>query len=1253
MISSKNISIFVVSLLALSNVITYGDVIGSDNLVSVESSHTFSSGVDNRIANFGFIKNGFTLQDSLTTCTFDSIFPVSGNVQLNGGVLYLNQDLLFNNVTNLQGLGSIVANNHLIQFCSSITSLPSNTKKFQNAILQLNRPLTINNNIIFEGSNIINGGAENIIMDDGGSITVAANTTLILKNLNLKNISSNSIILADNTSKLILNQVLVHLIEDVSLSKGSMTIIGDVVVDGSYTFLYASSETSTIAQNSQLCFKDGATFRVGKFDIQSPNQPIDFFDETSILKFDQSNFIVTGSGMQIKKGKIEIDKFVQVDMQGTTSQVGLLLGDNTPENDCIVQIDSGSSLRFGSGYLVYNCASPYQIVSSSDNTEFIRSTSSHMYVAQNIEFPTCSIVFESNQTPPIEVAPNKIFGYNNVQLVLPNSLFNLTCNRYDQNTLALDGNDDYLFLTKGTMPLNSYIAGAINKIEGTGNVSGKIIFADSAAHLNINLQGSLDNDIILNGGTLQLGGDLHLGSNVLILNSGFIDVGHNTLHSPVNDFAWTNSTTFSGIGGAVSLHGNAALVSTVTCIGSIVIDGNGNTLEFGSTGQIIIAPYTQVRLKNIVLNGLSTSNLVCADDTSSIILDNVSWFQDGDYLFDKGSIQFVNNVTMYGGYTFMYDSYLTSTVSKKSTWYITNGMQLSIGKKNDSTNVQPIAFTDLSSYLTFDNASLIVNENGVQFTKGTVATVRDVQIDVVSTASTTGLILGDGTAAGDMIFEMYPGCSTRFIGGAVVYNITNIDGILSRSSSVNFIRDDASIFWLNQDLKLANLSIGIGDGSSLYVADGKNLIYSHAIMNTLQGSFELNGTRYNYYTTLLSGNQSIFMIKGYCPMYTLVAGTGNAIEGNGNLNGAVIFAHAHAELTWLLNGTLSNQVYINGGSLILGSDFNCANGVMIIGNGTVRLQNHSVNLGQTDLEWADSLYWDGTQGVVNAHSNISLSNTWTFSGACILDCNNHILDISNGAIEIEKGSMLTIKNAKIQNIAGAAIGCLDDTSSLLLDNVTWLQKDDSLFDKGSFAIKNDVVMGGKGVFAYQSNQLCTISNNSSLMLDHDFTFSYDSTYSGSNNRLMFADQSSRMTIKNANLYVTGAGLKLLKGALSVDGNCTFSSEISSEFGDPGITFGDCNANNDFMTVISGGSQFTIAKGSFRYKNVKESSFAMLNSSASIWMSDNTSLYLYQNLNGSGMVTFGDNVTYGSSLQAQLLMGTNQTGILNNVVSPSC
>ena len=102
---------------------------GSESAVSIQANFTFpASDSDNRIKAFGFFKNGFSLQDYTTSCTFESVFPVEGNVDLDGGTLYLNEDLVFRDHARLIDGGTFDGQGeYAIEFpyCPPLFSFPT------------------------------------------------------------------------------------------------------------------------------------------------------------------------------------------------------------------------------------------------------------------------------------------------------------------------------------------------------------------------------------------------------------------------------------------------------------------------------------------------------------------------------------------------------------------------------------------------------------------------------------------------------------------------------------------------------------------------------------------------------------------------------------------------------------------------------------------------------------------------------------------------------------------------------------------------------------------------------------------------------------------------------------------------------------------------------------------------------------------------------------------------------------------------
>lgn len=103
---------------------------GSKTAVSVEANVTFpASDSNNQMLGFGWFRNGFTLENSSTSCVFDSAFPVSGNIILNDGNLILKQDMELHLPLHFE-VGRVTGNFFSIEFPRGLPSLSFPTKRY-------------------------------------------------------------------------------------------------------------------------------------------------------------------------------------------------------------------------------------------------------------------------------------------------------------------------------------------------------------------------------------------------------------------------------------------------------------------------------------------------------------------------------------------------------------------------------------------------------------------------------------------------------------------------------------------------------------------------------------------------------------------------------------------------------------------------------------------------------------------------------------------------------------------------------------------------------------------------------------------------------------------------------------------------------------------------------------------------------------------------------------------------------------------
>lgn len=756
----------------------------------------------------------------------------------------------------------------------------------------------------------------------------------------------------------------------------------------------------------------------------------------------------------------------------------------------------------------------------------------------------------------------------------------------------------------------------------------------------------------LNGGTLTLNQDLIFNDITTLQTLGNV-VGNNHYINFCTSIVGFPSTENNFEDVNIFINNDFTITSSLVFSGSCIFNGNGNSLILGENGYIIVAPGSTLKLENLFIQNIQGNNLQCADDSASLILQKTTIVQSDDYAFSSGSIKFLNSIDWVGSYTFVYDSSQTSTIGSQSKLHVSEGIFLSIGRHDDTTTIEPLAFEDASSILELENSILSINPHGMQVTKGKIAVSRDVYVDINSTTADHAFVVGNGIKEDDIYFELYPACTLTFIKGLLVFDVISLNILESRASSATISRGATSGFEILQSIDLSNITLEQAFGATTQVAPGKTTLFNNVVIKLPTGSMIVNGYNLSAAENLLNGNQSINVTSGIMPLVTYIANTGNMIAGNGSISGPVILQDSDTELTWALGGTLLTNMIMNGGSIFLETDMTLGSGVYLSGPSTIHLRNRIFSFGQVDLTLTDPIYFDGANDGINIYSNVTLENTWTFSGVCVFDGNGHVLDLGTGNIIVEKGSHLTLSNLTLKNVWGDNIKCLDGASVIVLDSVDWQQADNFVFEQGSLQFKNAVNLLGDTIFAYKSSQVSTILSHATVSLDSRFTFSYDPGISP--DLLAFENNKSALVMYDQSiLHATMQGLNLTKGTVSIQGNVTFVSEVSTDdvVIDNGITIGDCIGSDDLICTLAGSAQLAVT-GSLNYKNINARSFNMQSNSSALLINDDSSLNLYQNLNGLGGAFFGNNSTLGTSPDASLIMSSNQLGTLNFVTLPNC
>lgn len=1196
----------------------FPDIKGSFSTVSVEPFFTFlQTDTLNEMRGFGWFNNGFALQNASTTCLFTDVFPVSGVINMNGGTYTLSQDFITRNSVNVQSLGTILGNGYTMDFCSTVTLVPAATFNAMDVII--NNDITLTGTLTFQGNCTLIGNGNTIYLGSGAGIVIDTSATLKLLNVTLTNISDGNIVCVDDSSVLILDTIKWYQNGAYTFNNGSIQFVDSVCFFGDESFTYASAYTSTIQSESTWALAGGMQIIMGQY-ADSGSQPLYMVDNTSRLKFSDSHLSVSQHGIIFTRGSLIFDGMVTVDDQSTSTANGIIIGNGIAGQDPTLQFAAGASMLLQSSHLVFNTNQPNVIITGANQSARIkRFDGSHIYLQANLIFPSMSFEIDSLSIPQIQFAHNVQLDFEDTIIIRPDLLLEATSARTMAHTYQLQG-DDSISLTRGTLAANIYVIGSQNSINGNGILSGDITLQDQNAVLNLELQGFLNGTTTLNGGTIILANNLQLGTDYVLTGSGTINIANKTVEMPFNEFIFTSSIQFISTSAKISLNSQLSFVGTMTIVGDLVLDGSGNVLDMSGGGTIYIQDNSVLRLKNVYLESLQNNSIVFLGDNARIIIDNSSVDLGSNVVFGTGSILFEHTVDILGTYTFFYQSTQTSTVADESKVHVSNGVRLVLSR-NPISNAQPLYFANATSTLHLDNVTLVIGNSGATIARGIMLIDNSVSLDIKSTTSANGLILGDGTPQDTTQVMFNAGATLNNVGGVLVYNIGNPNGLVSNTQTSQIVRSPASETYLQTPINLSNISFIVLQTPTLNIPTPQLFNYTNVNVSLPTVQYTITGQRFTNSSNLLHGNGSIFMTRGAYPLGTVVSGTGNIIQGNGSIGGPVTFLNSSAQLQWLLNGLLIGNMSLNGGTLILGANMNLARGTQV-NNGIVNLGIYSFAYGSTDLTVTQNNYFSGNNGALELSANITLDAVWTFSQNCVLDGNGHSLYMGPGsAILVEKGSTLRLKDIKIEGIMGNNIRCLDNNGTLILDEVYWQQSGDFTYALGALSYNNTVEMNITSSdaysFAYQSSRTSTINSNALLQLDSGFTFSYDPIFVASKDLLIFADQTAELRMLSATLHATVTGMNLVGGSLNIFGNSYFESETedSDQFTtiDEGISLGNDTVTGDMYTQLSSAAVLAVPQGSLHYRNVESSSLYMFNKASTIYIQQGTSLYLTQDL----------------------------------------
>ncbi len=1186
---------------------------------------------NNLITGPGSFTGLISFENYNSSLTWDLIGSLGSNeIDLNGGHLRITQNANLTANYTFINTGTVDLTNITLDLSPQDSDWAGNIYWVgDGGTIKLNNNVTLDGIWTLSGNIIVDGNSFVLDFNNSGTLILERGAHVTFKNLSLYNLTrQNRIVCKDNDCQITMNFSDFMLAGDYLFETGSLFIYYDSTIgiidglDGTFTFTYASTQTSTI--DSQCIFEilDGTRFSIGRQDsaITDINQqPLVFADAASSkLILNGGTLHITSSGMILGAGMLEVNHTSNLEIENTVYPYGLILGNGDPAYDFELDIDAGILLTLKYGRLFYNNYFDNRIEFDSQESTLALEHDKGLYAKKNLTLSRGSITtpLSSNITtdkdPDVYVIYQYMHRYDYGHL----QDFFLTGTIVSEPTPVsiLDSNDT-LLLNPGTYNRSILINQDGNKISGVGNISGAINFTDYNSTLSWDLnQPYTAGDIDLNGGRIIYTQDSGIGPQYSFKGSGTIDLTTKTLELGTVSTTWSGNFLWIGDGAIIRMNNDILVDGTWTLSGNITIEGNGYSMDLGTTGTIILERGAQLSLNNFALYNMTQQNgIFCRDNNCQIALNYTDLILADNFLFDKGSLYiYYDSIIMPISadtdtvFTLSYATTQPLLIDSDASLAIWPGIRFSTGRQDSSITdpeLQPIIFGDpRTSRFLLDGGSLHITSSGMILTKGTLLARESSNLEIENSSYPYGLIFGDTTPENDFNLGLDAGTQLTLKTGRLFYNNYADDKINFASAESTFAIEISNGLFAKRNLTInqgtiatpliPNVPVGRDPNINIIYKNMHRYDYSHILDFYITGSARVIPTP----ATILDTNDKLLINPGSFDRPIVINKYGNSISGMGNVSGQIIFTDASSTLTWDINQTYAGpSIDLKGGRIVFTQDSGLENGNSFVGTGTVELTNKIFQLGTDIKTWSGDLYWIGDGASIVLNNNITIDGTWTLSGNITIEGNNYLIDLApTGSIILERGANVTFKDFSVFNMSRQnRITCNDNSCQLTLNIADLLMSGDYLWDKGSiytyYNSRIGVIDGLDKVctFSYESTRTSTIDSFAFLKILPNTRFSIGRQNSIISNPeqqpLIFIDPAtSKLILDGGTLHVTSSGMIMTAGKIET---LNYSSiEVENTKYPYGLILGNGVAEKDFELNIGGGYQLELTSGSVFYNN---------------------------------------------------------------------
>lgn len=290
----------------------------------------------------------------------------------------------------------------------------------------------------------------------------------------------------------------------------------------------------------------------------------------------------------------------------------------------------------------------------------------------------------------------------------------------------------------------------------------------------------------------------------------------------------------------------------------------------------------------------------------------------------------------------------------------------------------------------------------------------------------------------------------------------------SRESTIK-LKDSNSMLKLETPISSfsGTLKIDSKTNNSLQGATASDKItFTEGVVAAGANKFILSGV-YNPTTTdtiELGANHTLEVATGTIAQAVVINGTTGAdsiITGQPLFSSDLVITSSLNFLKIGIQNKLSKNITLNGGTVTLTDDLALQDGIKLVGDGIIDINNYTLSLDNTS-----GAAWTGTLTLKNARDVqltgfTQLSGEWIFndvSGTSHLNGNGSILDLSGGGtITVAQGHTLYMSDVIIKGL-GAGFGTLNINATggiIKMSNVTLELKANYAHDSGVIYIQGD------------------------------------------------------------------------------------------------------------------------------------------------------------------------------------------------------